>query len=142
MSGPFEFDDVVNASTTRRRFLQTLAVGVGASVLLGPSASAMSISQPRKPSKRLPTALVYDDMSRCHVSLKPRFECPERYDAVLESLKKSDYFSTLKTYRARPATDEEILACHSTKYLRVCGGIFESGRCGLAPATPGFARSR
>ena len=87
----------------------------------------MSISQPRTPPARLPTALVYDEMSRCHVSAKPRPECPERYDAVLEALKKSDYFSSLKTYRARPATDEEILACHSAKYLARVRRDIESG---------------
>jgi len=127
VSGQFVFDDVVNASTTRRRFLQTLAAGMGASLLLGRSASAMSISQPRKPLKRLPTALIYDEMSRCHVSVKPRVECPERYDAVLEALKKSDYFPSLKTYRARPATDGEILACHSAKYLARVRRDIESG---------------
>jgi acetoin utilization deacetylase AcuC-like enzyme len=117
VSGQLVFDGLANASTTRRRFLQTLATGMGASVLFGGSAAAMSISLPRKPSKHLPTALIYDEMSRCHVSAKPRVECPERYDAVLQSLQKSDYFPSLVTYRARPATDEEILACHSPKYL-------------------------
>ncbi len=127
MSGQCVTDDVSSASTTRRRFLQTLAAGAGASVLLGRSASAMSIGQPRKPSKRLPTALVYDEMSRCHVSAKPRVECPERYDAVLGALKKSDYFPSLSTYRARPATDKEILACHSAKYLAEVRREIESG---------------
>ncbi len=100
---------------------------MGASVLFGRSASAMSISQPRKPSKRLPTALIYDEMSRCHVSAKHTVECPERYDAVLQALKKSDYFSLLTTYRARPATDEEILACHSARYLARVRRDIESG---------------
>jgi acetoin utilization deacetylase AcuC-like enzyme len=127
VSGPIVLDDAVNASTTRRRFLQTLAAGLGASLLLGRSASAFSISPPRKIASRLPTALIYDEMSRCHVSTKPRAECPERYDAALEAIKKADYFSSLKTYRARPATDEEILACHSDKYLARVRREIESG---------------
>ena len=127
MSGQLVFNDTVKASTTRRQFLQTLAAGFGASVLLGQSAIAMSISQPRKPAPGLPTALVYDEMSRCHVSVKSTPECPERYDAALEAIKKSDYFSSLKTYRARPATDEEILACHSAKYLARVRRDIESG---------------
>jgi len=127
VSGQYVFNDAMKASTTRRRFLQTLATGLGASVLLGQSASAFSISQPRTPPSRLPTALVYDEMSRCHVSAKPSPECPERYDAVLEAIKKSDRFSSMKTYRARPATDEEILACHSAKYLARVRREIESG---------------
>ncbi len=127
MSGQFVFDNIAGASTTRRRFLQTLALAAGASLLPGRSAAAMSVSQPRKPSKRLPTALVYDEMSRGHVSIKPRVECPERYDAVLHALKKSDYFASLKGYRARPATDEEILTCHSARYLARVRRDIEAG---------------
>jgi acetoin utilization deacetylase AcuC-like enzyme len=106
-----------NASTSRRRFLQTLAVGLGGSVVLGKSAFALSISEPQAAPPDLPTALVYDEMSRGHVPPKPQPECPERYDAVLSALKKSECFATLKPYRARAATDKEILACHSEKYL-------------------------
>ena len=46
---------------------------------------------------------------------------------MLEALKKSDYFSSLKTYQARAATDEEILACHSGKYLARVRREIESG---------------
>ena len=35
VNGQFVFNDAVEAPTTRRQFLQTLAVGLGASVLLG-----------------------------------------------------------------------------------------------------------
>jgi acetoin utilization deacetylase AcuC-like enzyme len=127
VSRQFVLNDTAKASTTRRQFLQTLAVGFGASVLLGRSASATSVSKPRTPPAHLPTALVYDEMNRGHVSAKPRPECPARYDAVLEAIKKSDYFSSLKTYQARPATDDEILACHSAKYLARVRREIESG---------------
>jgi acetoin utilization deacetylase AcuC-like enzyme len=105
---------------------------VGASALLAQSAGAMSISQGRTPPARLPAALVYDDMSRCHVSLRPRPECPERYDAVLAALKKGKFFGSLKGFRARPATDEEILACHSAKYLARVREDIESGAVRLS----------
>jgi acetoin utilization deacetylase AcuC-like enzyme len=121
------YHDVVSAPTTRRRFLTTVAAGLGASVLVARSASAFSITQQRKPPARPPTALVCDEMSRCHVAAKPRVECPERYDAVLEAIKKSDYFSSLRTFQARPATDDELLACHSAKYLARVRQDIESG---------------
>jgi acetoin utilization deacetylase AcuC-like enzyme len=127
VGGRIASDEADKAATTRRRFLQTLATGVGATVALSRSASAFSIGQPKKSPARLPTALVYDEMSRCHVSLKPTPECPERYDAVLDAIKKSDYFASLKTYRARPAADEELLACHTAKYLARVRQDIESG---------------
>ena len=56
-----------------------------------------------------------------------RPECPQRYDAVLEALSKSSYFSALKALKARPATDDEILACHSEAYLAEVRREIESG---------------
>jgi acetoin utilization deacetylase AcuC-like enzyme len=124
---PVISNDTVSRPTSRRQFLQTLAVGFGASVMLGKSAVAMSINEPRAPTAHLPTALIYDDMNRLHVSSKPRPECPERYTAVLNSLKKSECFSSLKSYQARAATDSEILACHSAKYVARVRKEIESG---------------
>ena len=66
-------------------------------------------------------------MSRCHVPPGHRPECPQRYDAVLGGLKKSDYFSTLKPYQPRAATDDEITACHSRDYLMRVRREIESG---------------
>jgi acetoin utilization deacetylase AcuC-like enzyme len=109
--------EVASAPTSRRQFLRTIAVGLGASVALGETAFAMSTSDPRTPSDRLPTALVYDEVNRFHVASKAKPECPERYDVVLQALKKSDFFSSLRPYQARAATEKEILACHSDKYL-------------------------
>jgi acetoin utilization deacetylase AcuC-like enzyme len=109
--------NVVESPTSRRRFLQTLAVGLGASVLFDKSALAMSISETVVSRDRLPTALVYDEMNRRHVSARVEPECPDRYDVTLKALKKSEFFSSLKPYQARLATDKEILACHSDKYL-------------------------
>jgi acetoin utilization deacetylase AcuC-like enzyme len=102
--------------STRRRFLQTLAVGLGGSLLLGQSALAKVADRAKSPA-RLPTALVYDEMNRRHAASRTTRECPERYTVVLDGLKKSDCFPSLETYQARPATDAEILACHSEKYL-------------------------
>jgi acetoin utilization deacetylase AcuC-like enzyme len=127
VNGQIFSSDVVKTTTSRRQFLQGLAVGMGASVLFGESAMALSIGEPQASAARLPTALVYDEINRCHVSDKTRPECPERYDAVLHALKKSECFSLLKPYRARAATDKEILTCHTEKYLSRVRREIESG---------------
>jgi acetoin utilization deacetylase AcuC-like enzyme len=116
--------------------LRTLALGAGVSALLGESASAsllkrLEIDLEPSPS-RLPTALVTDEVSRCHVPAGHKPERPQRYDAVLGALKKSDYFSVLKPYQPRPATDEEILACHSRDYLVRVRRDIESGASRLS----------
>ena len=74
-----------------------------------------------------PTALIYDEVSKCHVTGINRPECPQRYDALLNSLKKCDYFSALKPFQARAATDGEILACHTSAYLARARREIESG---------------
>jgi acetoin utilization deacetylase AcuC-like enzyme len=80
----------------------------------------------------LPTGLVSDEISRCHVPTGRRPECPQRYDAVLGALKKSSQFSALKPYQPRPATDEEILTCHSRDYLVRVRRDIESGASRLS----------
>ena len=71
--------------------------------------------------------MIYDEISKCHVPGPKRPECPQRYDVVKEALKKSSYFSALKPFQSRPATDEEILACHSGAYLARVRREIESG---------------
>jgi acetoin utilization deacetylase AcuC-like enzyme len=117
VNGPVSSNQSIATLTSRRRFLQTVAVGLGGSLLLGKSAFAASGNNSRKSLKHLPTTVVCDEVNRCHVNSKHRYECPERYEAVLGALKKSDCFSSLRTCQARAASDGEILACHSEKYL-------------------------
>lgn len=112
---------------TRRQFLGTVAAGLGMSALLGRSANVLGLPAQSAAPAGLPTALVYDEICKCHVPGANRPECPERYDAVLGSLKKSSYFSGLKTYRPRSATDDEIRACHSAAYLALVRREIESG---------------
>ena len=60
MNGPFASIGAVDTPATRRQFLRTIALGVGASALLGESASALLVKRIEidlEPSpSRLPTA--------------------------------------------------------------------------------------
>jgi acetoin utilization deacetylase AcuC-like enzyme len=113
--------------TTRRRFLGT-TVALGLSAVLPDSINSLLALERSAGSTGIqPTALVYDNISKCHITGINRAECPQRYDAVLDSLKKSVYFSALKPFKARPATDEEILACHTKAYLAEARMEIESG---------------
>jgi acetoin utilization deacetylase AcuC-like enzyme len=117
VNGQVRCSNVAEAPASRRHFLQALAAGLGGAVFLGESALARSVSQPKTAASRFPTALVCDEMNRYHAAPKPTPECPERYEVVLAALKKSECFSSLRTYQARAATDETILACHTEKYV-------------------------
>jgi acetoin utilization deacetylase AcuC-like enzyme len=127
VSRPFAFTSEESRST-RRRFLQTAAAVFGAPVLFGPSvfggtseesneevalASAPTAAKPG----RLSTALVYDEMEKYHAGPPRRPESPQRYTAILESIKRSPCFKSLKTYQSRPVSQAEILACHTPGYL-------------------------
>ncbi len=113
--------------TSRRQFLGAMAA-IGVSGMMPGSISSLLTA---KLSPGLagvqPTALVYDDISKCHVTGLNRPECPQRYNAVLGSLGKCSYFSELKPLKARPATDNEILACHTEAYLAEARREIDSG---------------
>lgn len=116
MNEPSVFSNV-ETRTTRRRFLRNLAVGVGASLCWTESALAGLVNKKPAIVDRLPTALVYDEVSRQHLPGSKRPECPQRYDVVKTAIEKSNYFSALLPVQPRPASDEELLACHSADYL-------------------------
>ncbi len=123
-------------SSTRRRFLQTVAIGLGAPVLFGRSAlggslaDAVDATADKQPAKsgRLPTALIYDEMNKYHAGAPKKPECPQRYNVILESLKRSSCFKSLTKYQARPASDAELLACHTEKYLACVQRDVKSGK--------------
>jgi acetoin utilization deacetylase AcuC-like enzyme len=130
VDGSLLSNEVVGTTSTRRRFIQTLAFGLGASVPLNASAGAFFSTLTQKPLPLpavRPTALVYDEISKCHVPGPRRRDCPQRYDVVLSALAKCKDFSELKALQARPATDEEVLACHSKAYLSRARREIESG---------------
>jgi acetoin utilization deacetylase AcuC-like enzyme len=118
--------------TTRRQFQGTQATGLGAATLLGKSAGTLLAAPQESPTAALPTALVYDEISKCHVTGPGAPECPQRYQAVLGALSRSSYFSALKPFQSRPATDEDIRACHTDAYLAEVRQEIESGATRLS----------
>ena len=116
------------ATTTRRRFLGTLAASAVPLALGGlPHTGRAAIIRSSAAESTLPTGLVFDDVCRRHLTGNDARECPQRYDAVLNALRKSEDFSALKIVSPRPVTDAEILACHDAGYLDLVGREVAAG---------------
>jgi acetoin utilization deacetylase AcuC-like enzyme len=76
----------------------------------------------------MPTALLADPIYREH--LAGRFDHPERparYDAVVNALEKSGMASDLTRVPSRPATEDELLLCHTPEYLRIARRDVKAG---------------
>jgi acetoin utilization deacetylase AcuC-like enzyme len=54
-------------------------------------------------------------------------ERPERYDAVMSALEKSGLAHDLIRIPPRPATEDELLLCHTPEYLRIARRDVEAG---------------
>jgi acetoin utilization deacetylase AcuC-like enzyme len=66
---------------------------------------------------RKPTALLADPIYKQHETGPGHPERPERYDAVAHALDQAGLTKTLTHIPLRAATDEEIAACHSHRYI-------------------------
>jgi acetoin utilization deacetylase AcuC-like enzyme len=75
----------------------------------------------------LPTALIADPISKKHLTGSGHPERPDRFDAVLESLKRSSFFGRLAPIEARDATHDEIALCHTPAYIKTVERDVESG---------------
>jgi acetoin utilization deacetylase AcuC-like enzyme len=75
----------------------------------------------------LPTALIADPMSKRHLTGSGHPERPERFNAVLDSLKQSNFFARLAIMDARDATHEEIALCHTPAYIKTVEHDVETG---------------
>jgi acetoin utilization deacetylase AcuC-like enzyme len=71
------------------------------------------VSEPRKRS----TALLADPISRQHDTGLGHPEQPQRFDAVVEALDRSGLMPGLLRIDPRPATEDEIAACHGHRYI-------------------------
>jgi len=77
------------------------------------------------------TALLADPIYREHLQGRPGHpERPERFDAVLEGL--APLIPKLDRLPSRPATEEELLLCHTAHYLEQARTDVESGQHCLA----------
>lgn len=77
------------------------------------------------------TALLADPTYREHLQGRSGHpECPERFDGVLERL--APLVPKLERIPSRPATEEELLLCHTLHYLQQAQSDVESGQQCLA----------
>jgi acetoin utilization deacetylase AcuC-like enzyme len=114
----------------RRQFLRTFAAGIG-SVAIMPQGWGRVEAAEQPPAKKS-TALVCDQVCTCHLTGPDAPESPRRYDAVLGGLAQGGYLPQMKTFKPRPATDEEIRLCHSDSYLALARREIESGATRLS----------
>jgi acetoin utilization deacetylase AcuC-like enzyme len=74
------------------------------------------------------TALVADPICREHLAGREHPERPERFDAVVEGLRRAGLVERLVRLEGRAATEEELLLCHTREYLRTARHDVEAGR--------------
>ncbi len=78
------------------------------------------------------TALVYDEIYKKHLTGPGHPEAPARCDAALNALQGADFAAGLLRLSPRPATDEDILACHTSRYLQTAKADIAAGRGNLS----------
>ncbi len=88
-----------------------------------------------------PTALLADPVFREHLAGRNHPERAERVDAVLEGLRAANLMEALTPVAARVATEEELLLCHTSEYLRAARRDVESGRSFLSTGDTDITRS-
>lgn len=73
------------------------------------------------------TALLSGDIYRKHLEGREHPESPERYDAVMGGLQASGLVAQLLPVAPRPATEDELLLCHTPQYLEMVRRDFAAG---------------
>ena len=73
------------------------------------------------------TALSADPICREHLGGRAHPERPERFDAVLDALRRAGSFDRMLLLDPRIATEEELLLCHTPAYLRTARHDIEAG---------------
>lgn len=76
---------------------------------------------------RVNTAVLADPIYREHLVGRDHPERPERFDSVVEGLKRAKLLDRAGKLESRPATDEELLLCHTREYLRAARHDVDSG---------------
>jgi acetoin utilization deacetylase AcuC-like enzyme len=78
------------------------------------------------------TALMADRIFREHLVGREHPERPERFDAVMSGLAHAGLMEDRIHVEARPASEEELLLCHTPEYLRTARADVASGRLQLS----------
>ncbi len=73
------------------------------------------------------TVLLADPIYRQHLEGRDHPERPERYDAVMRGLDRAGLLARLGRVPARPATEDELLLCHTPQYLETVRRDFAAG---------------
>ena len=73
------------------------------------------------------TAILADPIYREHLTGRQHPERPERFDAVLQSLEKAGFLERAASIQPRAVTENEMLLCHTRRYLRVAQQEIEAG---------------
>lgn len=87
------------------------------------------------------TALLADPVFREHLAGRSHPERAERFDAVVEGLRRANLIDALVPVAARQATEEELLLCHTIEYLRTARRDVESGRPCLSTGDTDITRN-
>src|SRR5688572_27431211 len=127
-------DQVAASRLARRQFLKTTAQGFGTLALASiarDSSLAGESSTSARPAIR-PTGIVFDEICKTHQTGLEAPECPQRYDAVLQALTSNNLLSSLKQYKPRLATEDEIRLCHTDSYVDLAEREIESGATRLS----------
>ena len=74
------------------------------------------------------TVLLADPIYREHLQGIEHPERPERFDAVMDGLKRAGLLDRLGRVESRPATDDELALCHTREYLRTVKHDIERGQ--------------
>src|SRR6266850_4818226 len=69
-----------------------------------------------------------DTKFREHLLGVEHLERPERFDAVQEGLRRAGLLTRLVRVDARPATEDELMLCHTPEYLRIARRDIETGQ--------------
>ena len=73
------------------------------------------------------TALSADPICREHLIGRPHPERPERFDAVIDALRRAGSLDKMVHLEPRSATEEELLLCHTPWYLQTARHDIEAG---------------
>jgi acetoin utilization deacetylase AcuC-like enzyme len=87
------------------------------------------------------TALMSDPAFREHLVGVQHPERPERFDAVMNALASGGLVSRLQRVEARPATDDELLLCHTKSYLDTARDDVASGHRFLSTGDTDITRN-
>ena len=73
------------------------------------------------------TVLLADPVYREHLMGRDHLERPERFDAVMDGLRRAGLLEKLGRVESREATDDELAMCHTREYLKTARRDVETG---------------